>query len=123
MGILPEDRAKLFCMFGRLESNSTLNPNGIGLGLNICKQIVQAFDGDIWVDDNYAGPGACFTFNVKVDSFECEEMETRVHNSLQQKMVRQAPRRKMTMECDVDSELSNIYESYNDTTLSRQLTT
>ena len=73
MGILPEERDKLFCMFGRLESNSNLNPNGIGLGLNICKQIINAFDGDIWVDDTYVGPGACFTFNLKIEGFDCEE--------------------------------------------------
>jgi signal transduction histidine kinase len=56
-GISSDDRAKLFTMFGKLESSSAMNSTGIGLGLNICKQIVEMFDGGIYLDENF-GPGS-----------------------------------------------------------------
>ena len=41
IGIKEEDQTKLFNLFGSLKSTKLLNPNGIGLGLHICKMIVQ----------------------------------------------------------------------------------
>jgi signal transduction histidine kinase len=35
-GISTEDQLKLFKPFSKLDSNKELNPNGNGLGLNIC---------------------------------------------------------------------------------------
>ena len=40
IGIKDEDQAKLFNLFCSLESSKDINPNGIGLGLHICKMIV-----------------------------------------------------------------------------------
>ena len=37
IGIRREDSDKLFKLFGKLESTSKINTNGIGLGLSICK--------------------------------------------------------------------------------------
>lgn len=37
IGIKPEDKAKLFKLFGKLESTAYINTSGIGIGLNICK--------------------------------------------------------------------------------------
>ena len=51
-------------MFGKLESSAQINITGIGLGLNICKQIVEMFDGKIYLDDKF-GPGAQFIFHIK----------------------------------------------------------
>ena len=36
-GIKPEDKSKLFKLFGKLKSEEGVNNQGIGLGLNICK--------------------------------------------------------------------------------------
>ena len=38
-GITAIDQKKLFKPFSKLSRNEELNPNGIGLGLNICKMI------------------------------------------------------------------------------------
>ena len=38
-GISPGDIPKLFKPFSKLEDSKKLNPNGSGLGLNICKLI------------------------------------------------------------------------------------
>ena len=38
-------------MFGKLEDTKKLNTSGVGLGLNICKLIVEIFDGKLYLDD------------------------------------------------------------------------
>jgi signal transduction histidine kinase len=47
VGINKNELTQLFKLFGKLQSTLHQNKSGIGLGLNICKQIVQAFDGEI----------------------------------------------------------------------------
>ncbi len=45
---MPEgERAKLFTLFGKLDAAKKINTQGIGLGLNICKKIVEAYGGNI----------------------------------------------------------------------------
>ncbi|CDW89272.1 pas domain s-box protein [Stylonychia lemnae] len=66
VGISTEDQRNLFKMFGKLDATSQINTSGIGLGLSICKQIVEVFDGKIYVDDNDQ-PGTKFTFYVKCE--------------------------------------------------------
>jgi signal transduction histidine kinase len=53
-------------MFGKLEASASINKTGIGLGLSICKKIVQAMDGDIYLEDSTENVGSSFTFTVKV---------------------------------------------------------
>ena len=53
-------------MFNKLESTQNDNTSGIGLGLSICKQIIDAFGGNIYIDDNYQ-EGTKITFCI-----ECE---------------------------------------------------
>lgn len=65
IGIRPEDKAKLFKLFGKLEATASINTTGIGIGLNICKQIVESFGGTIYVDNNTDGVGTTFTFTIK----------------------------------------------------------
>ncbi len=41
-------------------------PNGMGMGLNICRTIVQAHGGRLWSDPNPGG-GTIFRFRLPVD--------------------------------------------------------
>ena len=61
VGMEEADKNKLFKEFGKLERHSQLNPNGVGLGLKICKQIVEKLGGDITVESQL-GVGTTFQF-------------------------------------------------------------
>ena len=67
IGISEEDSKKLFRLFGKLETSSSLNTSGIGLGLSICKQIIEVFDGKIYFDEEYKD-GAKFTFQIPAEN-------------------------------------------------------
>lgn len=42
-----------------------MNTHGIGLGLTICKKIIESFEGRIWLQSSL-GKGTVFTFEMKV---------------------------------------------------------
>jgi len=61
-GIPEEDRARLFGSFERLHETSITRP-GLGLGLLVCKRLVEAHGGEIWVESE-PGDGSTFCFTV-----------------------------------------------------------
>ena len=63
-GIAREDMPKLFTRFGKLLRTADINHEGIGLGLNIVKQIVDSYEGSIEVISE--GPGRGSTFRVQI---------------------------------------------------------
>jgi signal transduction histidine kinase len=60
IGIKEEDQKKLFEKFSQLHDGIGGKPGGSGLGLYICKQIVEAHGGRIAVESSF-GQGASFT--------------------------------------------------------------
>ena len=62
IGIKEEDRSKVFKMFGKLEATASINTTGVGLGLSICKKIIEALDGCIYLADEEGGQGTKFVF-------------------------------------------------------------
>lgn len=62
-GVALADRAKIFGRFTRLGHHLTRESGGVGLGLYICKKLVEAMDGEIWVDEAPGG-GAAFKFTL-----------------------------------------------------------
>jgi signal transduction histidine kinase len=61
IGISAEDQAKLFQPFERLEMADAIG--GIGLGLNVCRRLVEAHGGRIWVESE-PDKGATFFFSL-----------------------------------------------------------
>ena len=62
-GIAPADRKRLFKKFSQVDSSATRKFGGTGLGLVICKAIVEAHGGAIWCDSE-VGKGTQFTFTL-----------------------------------------------------------
>jgi signal transduction histidine kinase len=60
-GIAPDMLPRLFTKF------ATQSFAGTGLGLFICKSIVEAHGGTIWAQNNSDGNGATFTFTLPLD--------------------------------------------------------
>ena len=58
---IPRDKInKLFIDFGNLEDHQEVNPNGRGLGLSICKLIVESMGGTVEVT-SVLGKGSVFS--------------------------------------------------------------
>lgn len=62
-GIPPEARDKIFKKFYQVDTTSTREKGGSGLGLSICKGIVEAHGGKIWVE-NESPKGTVFSFTI-----------------------------------------------------------
>jgi signal transduction histidine kinase len=62
-GIAPSDIPRLFSKFSRLSTASGERIEGTGLGLFICKSIVEAQGGQIWVESD-PGRGSTFSFTL-----------------------------------------------------------
>lgn len=62
IGIDPQYHDRIFLMFQRLHTRTDY-PNGTGIGLAICKRIVDRHGGRIWVVSE-AGAGADFRFTI-----------------------------------------------------------
>lgn len=62
IGISPEFQEKIFLLFRKLHSSSKYE--GTGIGLALCKKIVEQHGGKIWVDEEYTG-GTCFQFTLR----------------------------------------------------------
>ena len=59
-GIPAAERDKLFKPFSNISVKPTANETSAGLGLALCKQLVDAQNAEIGVEDNASGVGICF---------------------------------------------------------------
>ena len=67
MGVSAEHLPHLFRKFTRIEGDNRRNDFEVtGLGLAICKGIVEAHGGRIWAESDGPGQGARFTFTIPV---------------------------------------------------------
>jgi two-component system sensor histidine kinase KdpD len=63
-GVRPGDERKVFDKFYRADPESAVG--GAGLGLTICRAIVEAHGGEIWMENRFAG-GAMFCFTLPLE--------------------------------------------------------
>jgi two-component system sensor histidine kinase KdpD len=64
-GIPSKDRIRVFESFRQLENGTGSRMGGAGLGLAICKGLIEAHQGEIWVQD-HIGPGTVISFTLPV---------------------------------------------------------
>jgi signal transduction histidine kinase len=62
-GIPPEEQTQIFEKFHRLDTGDAKATYGYGLGLYLCRRLVEAMDGRIWVESE---PGHGATFHVSL---------------------------------------------------------
>ena len=63
IGIPTDQVDKLFKKFSRVNSNEVRDIKGAGLGLWICKEIVEAHGGKIWIESQF-GKGSTMKFTI-----------------------------------------------------------
>jgi PAS domain S-box-containing protein len=60
IGIKKENLNKIFNRYYQVENINTRHAQGTGLGLNICRNIIEAHSGAVWVESAGEGKGAVF---------------------------------------------------------------
>lgn len=62
-GIAAEDQPHLFQKFYRIDNTDTRTIGGTGLGLYLCRRLIEAFNGRIWVESQLK-KGSSFNFSL-----------------------------------------------------------
>lgn len=73
IGIAETDRSQVFEQFRQIGNTLTDKPKGTGLGLPICKQIVEHHGGTIWVESEL-GKGSNFSFTLPIATQKTVEL-------------------------------------------------
>jgi len=76
VGIPPEDIPHLFQKFYRVDNSATRTIGGTGLGLYICRKIIELYQGRIWVESE-VGKGSTVFINLPRITTEKAEEERR----------------------------------------------
>jgi signal transduction histidine kinase len=65
VGIDRDDLPQIFHKFKQAGDTLTDKPQGTGLGLPICKEIIDHYNGKIWVE-SAVGKGSIFGFSLPI---------------------------------------------------------
>ncbi len=77
-GIAAEDMPHLFQKFYRVDSTATRTIGGTGLGLYLCRRLIELFNGRIWVESK-PGEGSSFNFSLpRLSDDEVKQLEQQV---------------------------------------------
>lgn len=75
VGISKEDAAHLFQKFYRIDNSATRTIGGTGLGLYLCRRLIELFGGRIWIESDF-GKGSKFIFALpRITAEEAERKQ------------------------------------------------
>jgi two-component system, OmpR family, sensor histidine kinase VicK len=81
-GIAAEDIPHLFQKFYRVDNSTTRTVSGTGLGLYICRKIVEMYNGRIWVESQ-VGHGSTFFINLpRISAQQAQELQQKQDNTV-----------------------------------------
>jgi len=116
IGIAPADQPKVFEKFKQVGDTLTDKPKGTGLGLPICKEIVEYHGGQIWVE-SAPGQGSTFSFTLpileKPENLELPQRRRKVDieslvKQLREKVDTHQPRDKSVLVVDDDQHIRSL---------------
>jgi signal transduction histidine kinase/CheY-like chemotaxis protein/ligand-binding sensor domain-containing protein len=118
IGIAPADQPKVFEKFKQVGDTLTDKPKGTGLGLPICKEIVEYHGGNIWVE-SAPGHGSTFSFTLPVTGAAAQldllprrravDIESLVRQ-LREQVDTHQPRHKSVLVVDDDSNIRSLLQ-------------
>jgi signal transduction histidine kinase/CheY-like chemotaxis protein len=113
IGIAPSDHQKVFEKFKQVGDTLTDKPRGTGLGLPICKEIVEHHGGRIWVESGL-GKGSTFSFAIPALAGSKPEIRPLSLDSLvrqlREKVASHKPRGKSILVVDDDSNIRSLLQ-------------
>ena len=65
-GISEDEMTRLFSMFGKLKRTAEMNSEGIGMGLMICKKLIEGNGGKLIVKSRGENMGSSFIFTMRM---------------------------------------------------------
>ena len=77
IGIAPEGRETLFDVFAQADGSATRRYGGIGIGLTICRRLVELMGGTVSVEST-PGAGSVFTIAITAETAQAGGATTRV---------------------------------------------
>ena len=69
-GIEEHELSKIFEKFTKVQRTESVNEEGLGIGLSICKHIIEQSGGELQVFSKGKDRGATFTFTMKMTMME-----------------------------------------------------
>ncbi|HEY5255903.1 MAG TPA: GAF domain-containing protein, partial [Acidobacteriaceae bacterium] len=118
IGIAPADQPKVFEKFKQVGDTLTDKPKGTGLGLPICKEIVEYHGGRIWVESE-PGHGSTFSFTLPIIEGTKAPGERPLRHSidvetlvrqLRERVVSHPTREKSVLVVDDDSNIRSLLQ-------------
>jgi signal transduction histidine kinase len=100
-GIAPEDRKKLFQPFSQVDASPTRKTGGSGLGLSICRHLVEMHGGRIGVESE-VGKGSTFYFTLPVPNAK----------GAHEKIEMAQPSEPLVLTIDDEKPILQLYERY-----------
>ena len=82
----------MFKQFGFLDATREINTQGIGLGLHICKLLVEQFNGSVSCISKY-GEGSTFTFTFQLSKTEVNQpfLTRNINPYIQYEIMKKVP--------------------------------